>query len=146
MKDIFENFTFTILKLNKLVQKIKHAEMDGLGLKTIHAMCLYQLYKTKGLTFGELVRLTLEDKAAISRAVKHLRDKGYANYDGNSYNSPVTLTADGEEVARAVLEKANDAVEAASCSFTDEERTAFYKLLDQIALRLEDYYDNLTDN
>ncbi|MGN1373278.1 MAG: hypothetical protein ACI4VK_04450 [Candidatus Coproplasma sp.] len=40
MEKIFEQFTITVLKLNKLVQKIKTCEMSDYGLKTIHVMCV----------------------------------------------------------------------------------------------------------
>lgn len=144
MEKIFENFTFTILKLNKLVQKIKHVEMSEFGLKTIHAMCLYHLYENpQGLTFGELVKLTLEDKAAISRAVKQLKEKNYAGCDGNAYNSAIVLTESGKAVAETIIDKANAAVEAASFDFTDEERKDFYVALSTIAEKLQKYYLSL---
>lgn len=146
MEKIFENFTFTVLKLNKLIQKIKHAEMREFGLKTIHVMCLYRLYTSRdGLTCGELVKLTLEDKSAISRAVKVLKQKGYANYDGSSYNSLITLTDSGVKIAELTIEKADRAVNAASCDFTEEQRLNFYKSLDIIAEKLEAYHTWLTE-
>ena len=78
MDKIFEHFTITILKLNKLVQKIKLYEMQEYGLKAIHVMCGYYLMENPdGLTASELVKLTLEDKAAISRALKTLQEKGF---------------------------------------------------------------------
>ena len=40
MDDRFENFTVTVLKLGKLVQKIKLFEMESYGLKAIHVMCI----------------------------------------------------------------------------------------------------------
>ena len=144
MEKIFENFTFTILRLNKLVQKIKHIEMSGFGLKTIHVMCLYHLYENpQGLTSGELVKLTLEDKAAISRAIKQLKEKNYAGYDSNAYNTAITLTESGKEVAKTVTEKANAAVEAGSFDFTEEERNNFYRTLSSIAEKLQKYYLSL---
>ena len=118
--------------------------MEELGLKTIHTMCLYHLYANPhGLTPGELVKLTLEDKAAISRAIKTLKEQGYARYDGSAYNSPIVLTESGSEIARTVIERADIAVDAGSYDFTDEERAAFYKLLGAIADKLQDYYNSL---
>lgn len=146
MEKIFENFTFTVLKLNKLIQKIKHVEMCEFGLKTIHVMCLYRLYASSGgLTCGELVKLTLEDKSAISRAIKTLKQKGYASYDSRSYNSLITLTESGVKIAETTLEKADRAVNAASCDFTEEQRVNFYKSLDVIAEKLQAYYKELTE-
>lgn len=144
MENIFENFTINILKLNKLVQKIKNYEMREYDLKTIHVMCAYFLYHNpQGLTASELVRLTLEDKAAISRALKTMQDKGFNQYDNNKYNAPIQLTDDGRKLALAIGDKAERAVKAGSADMTDEERIFFYKNLSSIADQLEEYYCRL---
>lgn len=144
MENIFENFTITILKLNKLVQKIKNYEMQEYGLKTIHVMCEYYLnIHSDGLTASELTKLTLEDKAAISRALKTLQEKGFVSYDPNKYNAVIRLTDEGREFAEVVSRKAEKAVEAGSYDFTESERLSFYKALGTIADNLTAYYDNL---
>lgn len=144
MERIFENFTITILKLNKLVQKIKNYEMQEYDLKTIHVMCVYYLsINPKGLTASELTKLTLEDKGAISRALRTLQEKGYITYDPNKYNAPIQLTVEGRKLASEIGEKAEKAVKAGSYDFTDEERNAFYKELGTIAVNLETYYHSL---
>ena len=144
MENIFENFTITILKLNKLVQKIKNFEMQEYDLKTIHVMCLYYLDNhPKGLTASELTKLTLEDKAAISRALKVLQEKGYAVYDPNKYNAEIRLTDAGKKLAAVIGKKADEAVSAGSYDFTEEQRSSFYRQLGTIAENLENYYNNL---
>ena len=146
MENIFENFTITILKLNKLVHKIKNFEMQEYDLKTIHVMCVYYLNcNPQGLTASELTKLTLEDKAAISRALKLLQEKGYANYDLNKYNAEIHLTDEGKKLALEICEKADKAVGAGSYKFTDEERNSFYTQLKTIADNLQEYYNNLTN-
>ncbi|MDE6273963.1 MAG: MarR family transcriptional regulator [Clostridiales bacterium] len=146
MENIFENFTITILKLNKLVQKIKNYEMQEYGLKTIHVMCGYYLKRRpEGLTASELAKLTLEDKAAISRAIKTMQEKGLVNYDANTYSSPIRLTDAGLKFADDVCSKATRAVEAGSYDFTEAERVSFYKALSTIADNLTVYYKNLTN-
>lgn len=147
MENIFENFTVTILKLNKLVQKIKNYEMQEYGLKTIHVMCGYYLIShPEGLTASELVKLTLEDKAAISRALKTLQEKGFISYDPNKYNSVIRLTDAGKEFAADVCRKADKAVEAGSYDFDENARFSFYKALGTIAANLETYYDGLINS
>lgn len=147
MENIFENFTITILKLNKLVHKIKNYEMQEYGLKTIHVMCGYYLKNhTEGLTASELSKLTLEDKAAISRALKTLHEKGFVSYDPNKYNSVIRLTDAGKEFAEELCRKAAKAVEAGSYDFTENERLSFYKALGAIADNLETYYGGLIKN
>ena len=123
MEKIFETFTVTILKINKLVQKIKHREMRKYGLQCIHVMCIYYLKENEeGLTASELMRLSFEDKAAISRALKVLKQKGYIEYDPRTYNAQVTLTPSGYLVADEIYEKAERAVKGGSAVMSEEEQ------------------------
>lgn len=147
MDKIFENFTVTILKLNKLVQKIKNYEMQKYGLKTIHVMCGYYLNcYSEGLTASELVKLTLEDKAAISRALRTLHTKGFISYEPDKCHSVIRLTEEGKKFATDVCRKAAKAVEAGSYDFSESERRSFYKALGTIAENLTTYYGNLIKN
>lgn len=144
MEKIFETFTVTILKINKLVQKIKHHEMRKYGLQCIHVMCIYYLKENEeGLTASELMRLSFEDKAAISRALKVLKQKGYIEYDPKTYNAQVTLTPSGYRVADEIYEKAERAVKGGSAVMFEEERAFFYRSLQTIAENLKNYYETL---
>ena len=144
MENVFGTFTASILKINRLIQKIKTCEMSGYGLKTVHATCLYYLSQNQSLTLGELIKLTFEDKAAVSRAVKLLKEKNVVSYDADGYNSPVTLTEEGKRLAAAVTAKAEKAVCAASCDFSDGERNGFYNSLSSIEAKLEKYYEEIS--
>ncbi|MCH5148129.1 MAG: winged helix-turn-helix transcriptional regulator [Clostridiales bacterium] len=145
MKKRFENFTITILKLNKLIQKIKLYEMSGYNLKAIHVMCLHCLSESpSGLTASELCKLTLEDKAAISRALDLLREKGYVEYT-TGYNSVIRLAEEGKKIAEFIAEKAAAAVAAGGKDLSEDEREAFYRALHSIAGNLEKYYVDLSE-
>lgn len=147
MEKVFEHFTISVLKLNRLVQRIKAYEMEEFGLKGIHVMCGYYLTEyPNGLTASEIAKLTFEDKAAISRALLQLREKGYVSYDPKTYNSKIVLTDEGRRFAAAVIEKADRAVAAGSADQTEEERIEFYKKLSDIVDNLKAYYDELTGN
>ena len=147
MEKIFENFVISVLKLHRLVQRIKNYEMREYGLKSIHVMCIYYLNeREEGLTSGELMRLTFEDKAAISRAVAQLKEKNMVEYDTGKHNSPVRLTEQGKTIAAAILEKSDRAVKAGSANMSEEERALFYKSLAEIADNLKEYYINLAGN
>jgi DNA-binding MarR family transcriptional regulator len=144
MEKRFENFTIAILKLNKLIQKIKLYEMKDYDLKAIHVMCIYYLDANEGgLTASELTRLTLEDKAAISRALVLLSERGFIKYDSNTYNALVTITAEGKKIAAHIEERANAAVNAGGSDLSDEERNNFYRALNSISNNLEEYYNKL---
>lgn len=145
MEKRFENFTVTILKLNKLIQKIKLYEISGYDLKAIHVMCLHCLNANpSGLTASELCKLTLEDKAAISRALDVLREKDYVEYV-SGYNSIIRLSDEGKKLAEVIYKRSAVAVEAGGKNLTDGEREAFYKALHSIADNLEKYYEGLKE-
>lgn len=83
MERTFEQFTLLVLKINKLIQRIKTFEIRGYGLKAVHVLCVYFLNENpQGLTAAEIVKLTVEDKAAISRALAELKSKGFADCGG----------------------------------------------------------------
>ena len=133
MEDLFVDFTASILMLNKLVQKIKAFEIEKFGLKPIHVMCCYYLNKNpQGLTAKELVEMTLEDKAAISRALKIMQENGYIEYNFNHRNSIACLTDKGKEIADILSVQEDKAVEAGTLDFNSEERSFFYQSLDAI--------------
>lgn len=145
MEKVFENFTVTVLKLNKTVNKIKTLEMKEYGLKAIHVMCIYYLSEhPEGVTAAELAKLTLEDKAAISRGLSLLRNGGYVTYDQDKYNAEIRLTEAGKNLAAGIAEKSEKAVGAGSALFTEEEREKFYKTLQIIAENLSRYYEELS--
>lgn len=145
MEDLFERFTVSILRLNKLVQRIKIYEVKKFGLKSIHVMCLYYLNcHPEGLTASELVKLTLEDKAAISRALATMREQGYAEYDSATHNADVRLTPKGKQLAEYIVGRAAAAVSAGSADFSAEQREFFYKSLVTISDNLEQYYNELS--
>ena len=145
MEDLFEKFTVSILKLNKLVQRIKACEMKKFGLKSVHAMCLYHLsVHGQGLSAGRLVKLTLEDKAAISRALSDMRKMGYVEYDASRHGAPVKLTRSGAELAESIRARAAAAVGAGSLKFTPDQREFFYRSLITISDNLQNYYEGLT--
>lgn len=147
MEDLFVDFTVSILTLNKFVQKIKAFEIEKLGLKPVHVMCVYHLNRNpQGITAKELVELTLEDKAAISRALKIMQENGFVKYDCNSRNAVVTLTDKGKEISSYICERADKAVKAGSIDFTSDERLFFYKSLGAIVDNLKNYYKELIKN
>ena len=147
MEDLFVDFTLSILRLNKLVQKIKTYEIEKYGLKPIHVMCSYYLNRDpQGLTAKELSELTLEDKAAISRALKMMQEKGYVTYDPNRRNAIIKLTEEGKQFTNVICARAEKAVAAGSMDFSPEERIFFYRSLDVINENLRAYYKELIKN
>ena len=145
MEDRFESFTYLILKISKIIQKIKTLEMEKYGLRAIHVMCLYTLEKSQvGLTHKELVEKTLEDKGAISRALVTLKNKGLVEYDSNIYNSLIKLTKEGDEIAKHIYERSLIALHKGELAMDEEQRNNLYEALKAITNNVEDYYLELT--
>ncbi|MDE7167974.1 MAG: MarR family winged helix-turn-helix transcriptional regulator [Clostridia bacterium] len=144
MEDLYINFTASITRLNKLVQRIKSYEISKYGLQPIHVSCGYYLSKNpQGLTAKELCELAMEDKAAISRALKTLQEKGIVKYLPRGRNEIVQLTKEGEKLSAIISERINSAVKAGCANITDEERKFFYNSLLEISNNLIGYYQKL---
>ncbi len=144
MEDLYINFTVSIARLNKLVQKIKSFEINKYGLHPIHVSCGYYLSKNpEGLTAKELCDMSLEDKAAISRALKTLQERGIVEYSPKGRNEIVKLTQDGQKLANIISERINAAVKAGSVNLTNKQREFFYNSLLEISDNLIKYYENL---
>ena len=147
MENRYDAFTNTISSIYQSIQKIRAYEMEKFGLQTGHATCLHHLYRNPdGLTQKELAALCDMDKAAISRYVAILRDKGFAEERGLSdkrYNLKICLTESGIKAARETSQRIIQAVAGGATEMSEDERSAFYKNLFQIADNLQTYYKEL---
>ncbi len=137
MIDRFELFVTGITECYKCIQRIKSAEMTELGLKGTHVMCLFFLHRNPdGLTAAQLCRLCAEDKAAISRTLATLQERGYIVAGGKKYRAAITLTADGICVAEQLDGLIRRWVGIGGDGLADEERAAFYHVLELITANL----------
>ena len=77
MEGRYDRFTTMIAALYQNIQKVKMLEMENFDLRTIHATCLHHFSQhPSGLTLKELTELCEVDKAAMSRCVAELQEKG----------------------------------------------------------------------
>lgn len=130
----FEDFVTGITVCYKYIQRIKSAEMTELGLKGTHVMCLFFLRRNpEGLTAAQLCQLCAEDKAAISRTLMTLQEKGYLRTGEQKYRTPLFLTASGIQLVQQLEGLIQQWVGCGGDGLTDEERTAFYRTLSHIA-------------
>ena len=144
--DRFKVFTNSILKINRIINQIKSFEMKKYELSNTAVACIYYLYHTPSLTSKELVCLCSEDKAAISRALKSLEEKGYIIFLETDlkkrYNTKVTLTDSGNAIAATLNDKIDHVFEQCGKELDDNERKIFYNSLNKIASSLEEYKSN----
>ncbi len=134
MDNRFESFVNGITVCYKYIQKIKSIEMTEFGLKGTHVMCVFYLHRNpEGLTAAQLSNRCEEDKAAISRTLSELEEKGYIrSVSGDSkkkYRSMITLSPKGEELAEKVEELIEQWVNLGGDGLSESEREAFYYAL-----------------
>ena len=135
MEERFETFTVLINEISRFIHKLKAMEMAEFDLRSSHVSCLYYLYKMKMLTAKELCDICAEDKANISRAVKHLEENGYLRCDAKHakrYQSPLTLTEKGEEIGERIALKIDRILSHAGDGISEEERQIMYRCLSAI--------------
>ena len=137
----FERFSFAISEISRCWHKIASQEMEKYGLKGPHAQCLLAMRRyPEGITAARLCEVCDKDKAAISRMMGELEEKGMVSRGdekGNRYRMQLRLTALGEEAADHVEQRAKLAVEEAGSGMTEEQRATLYAVLDLIAGNLQ---------
>lgn len=137
----FQQFSYVISEINRQIQKIERDEMIKYGCKGAFAQYLVALLNhPEGLTAARLCQICDKDKAAVSRMVSEMQEKGMVTRSSEStraYNAPILLTEDGRKAAEHVCMKARAAVKAVGGEMSEEERRVLYSLLDSIAGKLQ---------
>ena len=137
----FEHFSSSISCIYRYIQKIERIEMEKYGLKGPYAQCLLAMRRyPEGLTAARLCEVCDKDKAAVSRMVAELEEKGLITRSdlGVRYRMCLKLTKLGEEAAEHVEQRAKLAVEEAGAGLTDAQRATMYAVLDLIAGNLQE--------
>jgi DNA-binding MarR family transcriptional regulator len=145
MIERFELFSTNITHLYKHLQRIKTISMTEFDLKGNHAMIIFELHHHEGgMTVTELAELCEEDKAAVSRSIAYLNERGFTEpLGGKKYRVPIVLTPQGRAIGERIDELAVAAVNAGTSDMTDEERCKFYQTLANIEQNLSRYLKEL---
>ena len=140
MTSKYEYFSATVNCLSRDIQRIEKTEMAKFGLKGPHAQCLLAMKRySEGITAAELCDLCEKDKAAISRTLSEMEERGLirrVERNGIRYRSRLMLTEEGIAAAEAVSQRAQRAVELAGKGLDDEKRLVFYQVLGIITRNL----------
>ena len=143
MIERFQSFATGITICYKYIQRIKSAEMTEFGLKGTHVMCVFFLHHNPdGLTAAELCQLCAEDKAAISRTLSALLEKGYIQSEGKKYRAKITLTEKGLQLAKEVDKVIEQWVGFGGDGLEENERESFYHALELISDNLKGQLNN----
>lgn len=135
MQERFKTFTVLVANIYRSIHRIKAEEMSEFNLKSSHVSCLYYIYKADALTAKELCDACGEDKANISRAIKHLEVNGYLSCNAKTqkrYQSPLVLTEKGKIIGKYVTDKIDSVLNVASQGLSEEHRLIMYQSLNLI--------------
>ena len=142
----YNEFTLLIEGTHKLIQKIKVDKAKEFGIKGVHVFWLCRLLaQPDGMTSAELAAQRMIDRSLVSREIDELLEKGYVQIDKKSlgkrrsYNSIITLTPEGEKIAKKISDIAIDIQSEANKGIREAELVAFYRTLSNIYNNLYDY-------
>lgn len=139
MIERFQSFVSGITICYKYIQKIKSMEMTEFGLKGTHVMCIFYISHSKEeLTAAQLCQLCAEDKAAISRTLVTLQEKGYVEAGEKKYRAHLKLTEKGKTLASQIDGLIEQWVGFGGDGLTEDERNVFYTALDLISSNLRE--------
>ena len=145
MKKQYDDFVHYINTIFKDIQKLKTFDEKNLGLKSSQVMCLFYLGQSEGgLTSSELCEKCKEDKAAVSRNLAYLTERGYVTVQGDDsqkYKLRNVLTDDGMEAYIKLEDVMDGARDLFSKGISAREMARFYKTLDKLNANLEKFFN-----
>ena len=139
MLDRFEMFSGAISAAYRCLQKLERDEMEKYGYKGAFAQYLIAINRyPDGVTASQLCEMCDKDKAAVSRIVAEMHEKGLIVRDGdNAYRARFRLTDEGAKATRFVIERAEIAARDVGKGLSDEKRQVFYESLALLVANLE---------
>ncbi len=139
----FEEFVHLVSSLEKEVQRIRAAECERLGLRGADLMCLYYLGKSgEGMTAAELSRAAGVTRAAVSRTLATLSERGFVEVDepagdARRYRAGVRLTKRGREAMSGVEAAVSRVMSTVDSALEDGERAQLYVSMASVLERLK---------
>ena len=141
MVDRFEQFAGYISGIFRQIQKLEREELEKWGLRGAFAQYLIVMtHYPEGITAAQLSEVCDKDKAAVSRVIAELAEKGMVQRVGDQgtlYRAPIALTEEGRRAADFVAERATVAVAKATEGLSDTHRKVMYASLGLIFSNLE---------
>lgn len=138
----FEEFVSLIANIHKDIQKIKQEKMKQFGLSGNHVMCLFYLAQhQEGLTATQLCQMMSVNKAAVSRAMSELLEKGYIFYidqeSNKKYRAVAKLTIKGFAVTEQIDGIIYEVVEEIGNDLSVEDRNIMYQSLKTVSKNID---------
>ena len=141
MQERYEQFSFVVSAINRHIQKLERDEMIKFGYKGAFAQYLMAMrHYPQGVTSAQLSEMCDKDKAAVSRNVGEMIEKGLVvrkSATDSLYRAKLILSQEGEKIADFVANRASAAIEAMGEHMGEEQRKSLYFTLDAIEKRLD---------
>ena len=145
MVDRYEQFSALISGAYRQIQKLEREEMEKYGFKGAFAQYLLAMnHYPDGMTAAQLCEVCDKDKAAVSRVLAEMEEKGLVQKTGEKahpYRAALILTAKGRDAAAFVAKRATIAVAKAGEGLSDADRKIFYAALERINTNLQTICD-----
>lgn len=128
----FIEFTVSLAKLNKLVQKLKLKGMKPFDLKGTHTLCIYQLLlHENGMLPTDLADCCDFDPGLVSRTLRELSERGIVCKVGQpgKYLSRYYLTENGKSVAMEIDKITREVQGFVDTGIEPRELDIFYRVL-----------------
>lgn len=128
--------------MQKSIRKFKVANAEAFGLKSVHILWVYELYRAPdGMSAAELASRSMIDRSLISREIAELQRNGYIVTEDTgtkrAYNAKITLTPKGRKMARAVGAAGLELQRKADTGITPQELESFYATFEKLSVNLE---------
>lgn len=135
----FYRFVLLIDGVHKCIQKLRFDTAPYFGVKSVHIFWIYELMAhPEGLNAAELASRSMISRSLVSREIEELLKDGYivmqetARGKRKNYNSRITLTEKGKELATMIMGEGMKVQNAASAGISDEELASFYNTLEKL--------------
>ena len=136
----YQQFSYIVSVINRQIQKIERDVMVKQGYKGAFAQYLMAMRRNpEGVTSAQLSEMCDKDKAAVSRVITEMIEKGLVVRkcaNETMYRAKLTLTQKGAEIADYIANQGAAAVAAVNNELSKEELKMFYSNLDYIADKL----------
>ncbi|MBQ3215553.1 MAG: MarR family transcriptional regulator [Oscillospiraceae bacterium] len=134
----FEQFTTSISAIYRFIQKIERDEMEKYGLKGAYAQYLLAMdHHPEGITAAALCEVCDRNKAAVSRILSEMEQKGLIQRTEGQYRARLLLSESGKEAAAYVRRKAATAAELVGNGLSDQDRAIFYQALELFTANIQ---------
>lgn len=135
----FYVFSSLVDGIHKSIHRLKSDFAAQFGIKNVHLFWIYELsVYPEGLTAAELAAKAMISRSLVSREMEMLLEDGYIKLEEQArgkrknYNSRITLTEKGRDLAEQIRKKAKTVQDQVSRDVSLEDLAHFYETIEKL--------------